>query len=51
MSSPDILHWYAERFDVSLDYIFDRRDKPNGSAIYGFAKSGTEANQLLKEIA
>lgn len=50
MPSPDILYWYAERFDVSLDYIFGRSDKPNSSATYDFAKPGTEANQLLKEV-
>jgi len=33
-----------------LDYIFGRSDKPSGSATYDFAKPGTEANQLLKEV-
>lgn len=50
MPSPDILYWCAERFDVSLDYIFGRSDKPNGSATYDFAKSGTDANRLLREV-
>lgn len=50
MPSPDILYWYAEHFDVSLDYIFGRSDKSSGSATYDFAKPGTEANQLLKEV-
>ena len=26
----DILLWYADYFDVSLDYIFGRTDKPQG---------------------
>ncbi|MDR3364040.1 MAG: AMP-binding protein [Clostridiales Family XIII bacterium] len=30
----DILMWYAEFFDVSLDYIFGRTGKPQG-ALYG----------------
>ncbi len=28
--SLDILIWYADFFDVSLDYIFGRTDKPQG---------------------
>ncbi len=28
--SLDILLWYADFFDVSLDYIFGRTDKPQG---------------------
>lgn len=28
--SFDILLWYADYFDVSLDYIFGRTDKPQG---------------------
>jgi transcriptional regulator with XRE-family HTH domain len=26
----DILLWYADYFDVSLDYIFGRTDEPQG---------------------
>ncbi len=29
--SPDKLLWYAETFDVSLDYIFGRIDEPKGN--------------------
>ena len=50
MPSPDILFWYAERFDISLDFIFGRSDKQNGSASYDFAKPGSETNQLLREV-
>ena len=28
---PNVLLWYAEHFDVSLDYIFCRTDNPKGS--------------------
>jgi transcriptional regulator with XRE-family HTH domain len=27
---PETLLWYADYFDVSLDYIFGRTDKPQG---------------------
>jgi len=29
-----ILLWYADYFDVSLDYIFGRTDKPEGATFY-----------------
>ena len=50
MPSPDVLNWYAERFNVSLDYLFGRSDNPKGSANYDFATPGTDANKLLKEV-
>ena len=50
MPSPEILNWYAERFNVSLDYVFGRSDNPKGSANYDFATPGTDANKLLKEV-
>lgn len=50
MPSPDVLNWYAKRFDISLDYIFGRSDNPKGSANYDFAKPGTDANKLLREV-
>ena len=28
--SPKTFRWYADYFDVSLDYIFGRTDKPQG---------------------
>ena len=28
--SPETLLWYAETFEVSLDYIYGRTDNPNG---------------------
>lgn len=28
--TAETMLWYAERFDVSLDYIFGRTDKPQG---------------------
>jgi transcriptional regulator with XRE-family HTH domain len=37
ISSPsfELLLWYADYFDVSMDYIFGRTDKPQGT-LYDF---------------
>ena len=48
--SVEVLTWYANRFNVSLDYLFGRSDNPKGSANYDFATPGTDANKLLKEV-
>ena len=40
-----ILLWYADYFDVSLDYIFGRTDKPQG-ALYNY-----QPDALKKKIA
>ena len=48
--SPEVLYWYAKRFNVSLDYLFGICDDPRGSANYDFAKPGTDANKLLREV-
>ena len=50
MPSPEILFWYAKRFNTSLDYLFGLTDDPRGSANYDFAKPGTDANKLLREV-
>ena len=41
-----ILLWYADYFDVSLDYIFGRTDKPQGE-LYEF-KPRIENNSEMK---
>jgi len=40
-----ILLWYADYFDVSLDYIFGRTDKPQGKQF------SNQPNALKKKIA
>ena len=35
----ETLLWYADYFDVSLDYIFGRTDKPQGKLYEGIPKS------------
>ena len=40
-----ILLWYADYFDVSLDYIFGRTDKPQGKQF------NNQPNALKKKIA
>jgi len=42
----DVLLWYADHFDVSLDYIFGRTDKPEGK-LYEF-KPKIENNDDMK---
>ena len=37
----DILLWYADYFDVSLDYIFGRTDKPQGKLTITIPKPST----------
>jgi len=40
--------WYADYFDVSLDYIFARTDKPQGK-LYDF-KPNIEDNEDLRQF-
>lgn len=46
-----ILLWYADFFDVSLDYIFGRTDNPQGK-LYNyqpqFMKNGEELQELIE---
>lgn len=42
-----MLLWYADYFDVSLDYIFCRTDKPQGK-LYEFRPKMTKENEQLK---
>ena len=41
--------WYADYFDVSLDYIYGRTDKPQG-ALYEFKPIFNEDNEELKQF-
>ncbi|GHS91449.1 hypothetical protein AGMMS49957_18240 [Synergistales bacterium] len=43
-----VLLWYADYFDVSMDYIFGRTDKPQGK-LYDF-KPKIEDNDDMKQF-
>ena len=45
----DVLLKYAEFFDVSLDYIFGRTDKPEGK-LYSFTPQYSEDNENFKQF-
>lgn len=51
--SVQTFRWYADYFDVSLDYIFGRTDKPQGK-LYNyepqFIRDKTENNQELRQF-
>ena len=51
MSSPpyDVLLRYADFFDVSLDWIFGRTDKPQGE-LYEFQPNFTEETEEMKRF-
>ena len=42
-----IMLWYADYFDVSLDYILCRTDKPEGK-LYDFRPQMTKENEQMK---
>jgi len=42
------LLWYADYFDVSMDYIFSRTDKPQGK-LYDF-KPKIEDNEDMRQF-
>lgn len=44
-----VLMQYADFFDVSLDYIFGRTDKPQGK-LYNFQPKNLENNDHMKEF-
>lgn len=54
-SVPSIqtFRWYADYFDVSMDYIFGRTDKPQGK-LYNYEpqliRDKTESNQELRQF-
>ena len=46
--SIKMLRWYAEHFDVSLDYIFGRTDQPQGK-IYKYEPDVLKSKMADKE--
>ena len=47
--SLELLLWYADYFDVSLDYIFGRTNKPEGK-LYSFIPQYSEDNENFKRF-
>ena len=45
----ETLLWYADRFDVSLDYIFGRTENPQGT-MYKYEPKPPELNSEMKEF-
>jgi len=45
----ELLLWYADYFDVSLDYIFGRTDKPEGK-LYNFTPQYSEDDENFKQF-
>jgi len=45
----ELLLWYADYFDVSMDYIFGRTDKPQGK-LYSFVPQYSEDNEQFKQF-
>lgn len=45
----DILLWYADRFDVSMDYIFGRTDNPQGKP-YNYLPKNFESDNIQKFV-
>ncbi|MFI3251215.1 MAG: helix-turn-helix transcriptional regulator [Eubacteriales bacterium] len=46
----DILLWYANYFDVSLDYIFSRTDNPKGTTYEAIPKYTEDSSEYKKFI-
>ena len=44
-----VLYWYADYFDVSMDYIFARTDKPQGK-LYEFKPKHIENSEEMKQF-
>ena len=44
-----LLLWYADYFDVSMDYIFARTDQPQGK-LYAYNPRITADNEQLKQF-
>ncbi len=47
--TAETLLWYADRFDVSLDYIFGRTDNPQGK-LYEYKPAVPVANDEVREF-
>ena len=48
--SPKVLLWYADYFDVSLDYIYGRTDQPQGRLYECQPQAGPNDPQLQKFV-
>ena len=46
----EMLTWYADYFDVSLDYIFARTDKPQGEMYEFKPKAAPEREEMRRFI-
>lgn len=49
MPAPKTLLWYADYFDVSLDYIFGRTDNPHGIR-FEYTKSHKPIDEKTQKI-
>ncbi|MCL2109940.1 MAG: helix-turn-helix domain-containing protein [Oscillospiraceae bacterium] len=47
--TAETLVWYADYFDVSLDYIFGRTDKPQG-ALYEYKPKFVQSSDEMKHF-
>jgi len=47
--SPQLLLWYADYFDVSMDYIYARTDNPQGK-LYEYKPKISTDNEQLKQF-
>ncbi|MDE5721987.1 MAG: helix-turn-helix domain-containing protein [Clostridia bacterium] len=47
--SNEVLLWYANYFDVSLDYIFGRTDNPQGK-LYDYQPKVWQDNEQMQEF-
>ena len=47
--SNEVLLWYADYFDVSLDYIFGRTDNPQGK-LYDYQPKIMKDNKQMQEL-
>ena len=46
---PEIFLWYADYFDVSLDYIFGRTDKPHGK-LYDYHPKIEQTSEEMRQF-
>jgi len=47
--SPETFLWYADYFDVSLDYIFGRTDKPQGR-LYDYHPKIEQTSEEMRQF-
>ena len=50
MPPPQVLLWYADYFDVSMDYIYARTDKPQGKLYEYNPKISADGEQFKQFI-